>query len=109
VDGVAGTILIQGLIPNLHLAYPTGATHLSISGAWAKVNFETGTYSIELTNSETMVIDATQADLLLTAAAPTGAGTDMYLLMVEFFQEVNGVQYSMNNGAYNALAIVEVI
>jgi hypothetical protein len=28
--------------------------------------------------------------------------------MVEFFQEVNGVQYSMNNGAYNALAIVDV-
>jgi hypothetical protein len=110
VDTVAGKILIQGLIPNLHLAYPTGATHLSFSGAWAKVNFEAGTYSIELTNTETMVIDATQTDLLLTAnAAPTGAGTDMYLLMVEFFQEVNGVQYSMNNGAYNALAIVEVI
>jgi hypothetical protein len=55
------------------------------------------------------VIDATQTDLLLAAGtAPTGTGTDVFLLMVEFFQEVNGVQYSMNNGAYNALAIVDV-
>jgi hypothetical protein len=82
---------------------------MAFSGAWAKVDFATDTYSVELTNTENLVIDATQTDLLLAAGtAPTGTGTDVFLLMVEFFQEVNGVQYSMNNGSYNALAIVDV-
>jgi len=27
---------------------------------------------------------------------------------VEFFQEINGVQYPLKNGAYNVLNIVEV-
>lgn len=110
VDTGLGEISILGLIPNLHVAFPTGATHLAFTGAWAKIDFETSTYSLELTNTENLIIDSTQTDLFLTAAAsPTGTGTDVFLLMVEFFQEVNGVQYAMNNGAYNALAIVDVL
>ena len=109
VNTGAGEISIQGLIPNLHVAYPSGATHMAFTGAWAKVDFATDMYSVELTNTENLVIDATQTDLLLAAGtAPTGTGTDVFLLMVEFFQEVNGVQYSMNNGSYNALSIVDV-
>jgi hypothetical protein len=46
--------------------------------------------------------------LLTPAASPAGAGTDLYLLQIEFFQEVNGVQYTLKNGAYNSLSIVEV-
>ena len=34
-------------------------------------------------------------------------GTKFYLILVEFFQEVNGVQYSLKNGSYNVLNIVE--
>jgi hypothetical protein len=29
--------------------------------------------------------------------------------LIEFFQEVNGVQYLLNNGMYNVLNILEVI
>jgi hypothetical protein len=31
------------------------------------------------------------------------------LLKIEFFQSVNGVQYSLKNGAYNALRVIEVV
>jgi hypothetical protein len=30
------------------------------------------------------------------------------LLCIQFFQEVNGVQYPLKNGAFNALNIVKV-
>jgi len=54
-------------------------------------------------------IDANAVNVNLTpASAPTGTGTDIFILMIEFFQEVNGVQYSLNNGQYNAMSIVEV-
>jgi len=28
-------------------------------------------------------------------------------LLIEFFQEVNGIQYSLKNGSYNVLNIVD--
>jgi hypothetical protein len=39
---------------------------------------------------------------------PSGAETDLYLLQIEFYQEVNAVQYSLKNGAHNALSVVEI-
>ena len=45
---------------------------------------------------------------LTPAGVPTGTGNDIFVLLVEFFQEINGVQYPLKNGAYNVLNIVEV-
>jgi hypothetical protein len=105
----SGNINFKALIPNLHVAFPSGATHMAFTGAWAKVDFDNGFYTIEYNGTENLLIDATPSDLVLSPDnEPTGTGTSMFLLMIEFFQEVNGVQYSMNNGAYNALAIVDV-
>ncbi|MBL7934882.1 MAG: hypothetical protein JNM51_03640, partial [Bacteroidia bacterium] len=68
-----------------------------------------GVFDVQQSNTVNVPIDGTAGNVVLTpAAAPAGAGTDVYLLMIEFFQEVNGVQYSLKNGAYNALSIVEV-
>ena len=40
--------------------------------------------------------------------AAAGAGTNLFMLQIEFLQMVNTVQYSLKNGAYNALSVVEV-
>ena len=40
---------------------------------------------------------------------PVGSGFEFVVLLIEFFQEVNGQQYALNNGAYNVLNIVEVM
>lgn len=104
-----GVIKIDNLVPVNDIAYPQGATHLNIKAAWAKVDFANETSEIEYTNVENLPIDATSNNVVLTpAAAPAGAGTDLYLLQIEFFQEVNGQQYSLKNGAFNALCVVEV-
>ena len=104
-----GVITINGLVPINDIAFPGGATHISLKSAWAKIDFATGVYDVQQSNTVNVPIDGTPGNAVLTpAAAPAGAGTDIYLLMIEFFQEVNGVQYSLKNGAYNALSIVEV-
>lgn len=109
VNTATGVITINGLIPINDIAFPNGATHMSVKGAWAKVDFANGTYQVELTNATNVPIDANATNVILTpSAVPAGAGTDIFLLMVEFYQEVNAVQYSLKNGAYNALSIVEV-
>lgn len=109
VNTATGEISINGLIPINDIAFPNGATHMSLRGAWAKVDFANGTYQVELTNTTNVALDANTNNVVLTPnAVPSGSGVDIYLLMVEFHQEVNAVQYSLKNGAYNALSIVEV-
>ena len=109
VDVATGVITIDGLVPINEVSTPQGATHMTLRGAWAKVDFATGEADVQETNEVNLLLDATSTDVVLTpAAAAAGAGTDLFLLMVEFFQEVNGVQYTLKNGAYNALSIVEV-
>lgn len=109
IDTATGEISIPELNPLNDLSYPEGATHLSIQSAWAKIDFVSKAKSVEVSDVYNGPIDATTVDVLLTPAqAPTGSGTNFLLLMIEFFQEVNGVQYILSNGAFNSASIVEV-
>ena len=109
VDSGTGVIDLVGLVPINDLNVPSGATHISLRGAWAKVDFATGSSDVQVSNTVNLPIDANSTDVTLTpAAAASGTGTDIFLLMVEFYQEVNGGQYSLKNGAYNALTVIEV-
>lgn len=110
LDTATGIITIPDLVPTNDVAAPAGATHIAIRGAWAKVDFATFEANMQETNTVNLPLDATSTDVVLTpAAVPTGTGTDLFFLMVEFFQEVNGNQYSLKNGAYNALSIIDAL
>lgn len=109
VTTATGVIEMVGFVPINDLNVPSGATHVTFRGAWAKVDFAGGVSSVEESNSQNLAIDGTATTVTLTpGAAPVGTGTDVYLLMLEFFQEVNGVQYTLKNGAFNVLSIVEI-
>lgn len=104
-----GVITINGFVPINDVVAPSGATHVSIRGAWGKVDFTGKVYDVQQTNVVNLIIDGTSTNVVLTpAAAPAGGGTNVYLLQVEFFQMVNTVQYSLKNGAFNALGIIGV-
>ncbi len=103
-----GDISIAAFTPINDLSFPAGATHVSLKSAFANVDFAAGTGAIEYSAVTNLPIDGTTTAVSLTpAAVPAGAGTRLYMLMLEFFQEVNGIQYSLKNGAYNVLAIVD--
>lgn len=109
IDGATGEITLTDLNPMNDIAYPSGATHVSLTSAFAKIDFATGENSIEISPAVNLPIDNTTAtQTLVPPAVPTGTGNDVMLILVEFFQEVNGNQYSLKNGAYNVLSIVEV-
>ncbi len=109
VNVTTGVITITGLIPVNDVVSPQGATHITLKAAWAKIDFKTGVTQLQLSNVVNVPINATPGNVVLTpVAVPTGAGTNLFLLEVEFFQMVNGLQYSLKNGAFNALSIVEV-
>lgn len=109
VNTGTGVITINGLVPINEIAFPPGATHMTVKGAWARVDFATGISQVFQTNAVNLPIDGTSTNVVLTpTGAPAGAGTDLYLLQIEFFQMVNLFQYSLKNGAHNALSIIDV-
>jgi len=109
VDPATGVITINNLVPQKDIAYPSGATHLSITGAMANIDFANGTSDLQISNVENLPIDLNPNNVVLTpVAVPAGAGIVVCLLKIEFFQLMNGVQYPLKNGSYNTLSIVNV-
>ena len=109
INTLTGEITIGNFVPLCDVVFPERATSLMLKGAFANVDFATKTHTIEYTNEVYFPIDAPSSTVTLTpAGTPAGNGTKIYLLQIEFFQEVNGVKYELNNKAFNALVIAEV-
>jgi hypothetical protein len=109
VNTTTGVMVITGLVPQTDIAFPQGATHLSITGGMGNINFATGVIDVKLTNVQNLALNAAASTVTLTpTAVAAGTGIKVQLMKIEFFQLMNGVQYPLKNGAFNALAIVEV-
>ncbi len=109
VDPATGEIVIADLIPQMDVQFPQGATHIQLSCGFVGLDFDTDEKELQVSAPVNLPIDPTQTTVTLTpAGAPAVGTTKLFLLKIEFFQEVNGNQYTLKNGAFNALRIVEV-
>ncbi len=110
LDLATGTVTLTDLNPIEELRAAEGATHFSMQSAFLNLDFSTGIAEVQYSPLVTQPIAPTAVTVTLTpAAVPAGGGTQMYFLLVEFFQEVNGMLYHLNNGGSNALSILEVV
>ena len=110
VDSTTGVITVTDLKPTEQIRYPEGATHFSMQSGFVNLDFETGASDITYSAVSNLPIDGTVSTVSLTpSGVPSGTGLEFMVLLIEFFQEVNGQQYSLNNGAFNVLNIVEVL
>lgn len=109
LDPDTGTITLEDLVPQKHIAYPQGATHVSFRSGALNINMATEEATMEVSPEvDTAINEETGTITLVPNTIPTGDGNQMYFLLVEFYQEMNGEMYPLNNGAFNALSIVEV-
>lgn len=92
------------------IAAPGGSTHYKIISAGVEVDFENETYVVDSQDTAIQPWDATATAVISLANAVTAASTHPLFLAlgIEFYQEVNGQMYPLKNGAYNALALVQV-
>jgi len=110
LDTATGEITISNLRTAKKVAYPKGATHVSFIGAFLNVDFSTGESEIELSPVQNETISNTPVTVSLTpAGVPTGTGNQLFAMYIGFYQEINGTQYQLNNGAFNTLTIIEVL
>ena len=76
---------------------------------YLNLDFATGESDLTVSPEEVYpLVQGMIAPVLTPNAVPNGSGVGMHVLLIEFFQEVNGVQYLLNNGAYNVLNLLEV-
>jgi hypothetical protein len=112
IDRASGeaTVNIPGFIPQNTFAAPSGASHMRLVSAASKVDFAEEPFNLDTDESSEIAIGPqTEAAITLTATVPSGGKEPIFLLFgVEFLQEVNGTMYPLKNGAFNALALVEI-
>ena len=107
VDSETGEISIAALTPLNDINLPNGASHIIFKSGFASVNFTTGESEMVVSAPVRLAVNAAaQAVSLKPATVPAIEGTHLILLSIDFVQEVNNADYSLNNNSYNVLAIV---
>lgn len=110
LNTTTGEVIITDLVPVQQLEVPEGAKHVEFSSGFLNLDFSNGVFDLQLSNIVNLTIDATISNVTLTPVGmPSGSGQNFYLLKVAFYQEVNAVQYPLNNGAFNALQIIDIV
>lgn len=109
-DLVSGMLTLDDFVPARDLIqYPKGATHISLEGGVAHIDFASRKHEMLLSNSLTLVIDHTATNVVLTTAATsTVTGTMLCLVKVTFLQEVNGVKYLLKDWGFDGMVVVKV-
>lgn len=109
VSGELG-VSIPPFIPLNMLAAPSGATHFKLVSAGVEIDFENKTYVVAVADSGSLPINsAATAALNISHQVTANSTKPLFLVLgIEFYQEVNGNQYSLKNGAFNALSLVKV-
>jgi hypothetical protein len=104
-------VTVPGFSPAGSVANPEGATHLRLVSAGASIDFETGVFEAITSRSADIAIeDAPVADIELLNQLQENSTSPLFLAFgVEFYQQVNGVNYVLKNGRYNALRLVQVL
>lgn len=110
LDTATGVVNIADFVPDQQLLFPEGATHVSLRCGMAHLDFGTGLFENSYSPENIIVLDNTATTVTLTpTSVPAGSGFQFYLLLVEFYQEVNGIQYPLRSGNYNVLNLIDIV
>jgi hypothetical protein len=112
IDRAAGnlSVAIPAFNASEMIIAPPGATHYRLIAGAAEVDFETNTFVVNDSKSTDISLTAPAQDALELSQVVTAASTKPLFLVfgIVFLQEVNGAMSKLQNGAFNALAIVAV-
>ena len=101
------TVNLPELNPADYLVYPVGTTHFRIFAYGASVALGGKDRSLTKADTDLMSVSASMpATSLVVNKAELLEDNKLFILGIEFIQEVNGVEYFMNNGAHNAAVVL---
>lgn len=112
IDRAAGVLQVNipAFVPNNMIAAPEGTTHIRLICAGAAIDFENG--SFEAVTSESSIFEITPnevPEIQLRNQIGANSTHPLFLVLgIEFYQQVNGLNYPLKNGRYNAMAFVRI-
>ena len=104
------SIDLPSFVPQQMILAPAEATHYQIVSAGGSVDFTTGSNGITTMATEPLPLGSA-ASIAVSHSYDAGANNPDPLFLVlgiSFLQLVNGKNYPLNNGAYNALQLIKV-
>jgi hypothetical protein len=106
----AATVQLAYYVPQQHVAVPTGATHYRLVAVCAEIDFEGSQFEVDTQQTAPLPwTGVPTAPLNMALALPAASIHPLFLAFgISFLQEVNGTEYALNNGAFNALSMVSV-
>jgi hypothetical protein len=109
LEEAEGRVVFADFIPSRHLAYPKAATHVSLQLAQLRLDFALGTHKLVLSPAQNLAIHQSMSTLEMTTVMPPNlTGETLFLLSLTFYQEVNGIHYSLKRGGSTSLQILGV-
>jgi hypothetical protein len=92
------------------LVAPAEATHYQIVSAGGTIDFTTGSNGIQTNSTAILPIDNNLGAAVNHSYNMAANSTEPLFLVlgISFYQQVNGKDYPLKNGAFNALSIVKV-
>ncbi len=112
VDRTAGTLTISlaSFIPSQAIIAPEGTTHFQLVSAGAELDFTSEIYNSDAQQSTLLPWDATDSgDISLVNTITANSTLPLFLFLgIQFYQQVNGFQYPLKNGGFNALSLIDV-
>lgn len=113
VDRLGGVmdVNVSSFNPSSQIVAPGGTTHFRFISAGAEVDFENETFVLAQSSTAELPYDNvnTALTMLNNDLGVPGSTKPLFLVFgIEFLQQVNGLFYSLNNGAFNALNLVAV-
>jgi hypothetical protein len=106
----AVAVAIPAFVPLTGIVAPEGATHFKIVAAASEIDFEAKTFLTAMADTGNLPIGSipTAAISLAMEVKPASVHPIFLVLGIQFSQLVNGVEYPLKNGAFNALSIALV-
>ena len=112
IDRVSGSALVKlpPFVPKTLIASPAEATHFQLHIGGVEIDFEKGTSVARFKSSDQLVLnDKELAAFDLSVALPPNSTHPLFLALgIDFFMEDVDGNKPLKNGAFNALAIIQV-
>jgi hypothetical protein len=106
----AVSIAVPPFVPERVVSLPVGGTHFVLTCAALSIDLEDRTEVVSTQRSAIIPWNELETTAINLAADVEPNSTNPIILAfgVEFYQEMNGIQYLLKNGAFTSLSIVEV-
>lgn len=104
------SVSVEAFSPINSIAFPGGTTHYKMVSGVSLVDFDNEEMEFDIEETPIQPMSATTVPALTLDTSVTGGSTSPAFIVfgVQFYQEVNGEMYVLNNGSFNALQLVFV-